>query len=384
MAERPRTVSLLLLALAAASLAGCELQLCPSEGASDAAEVVGTSDQAIIGGTVDTEHHATVALLFTMPDGGKGLCSGTIIAKQGDVGHVLTAAHCVQGVIDHVYEAVDWRDCAGWGDPARCRASYTPVSWQAHPDYDDSVYTDDFAVVTFTGATASTPVVPAASAGDGLGVGDPVVLSGYGRTYAGESNGSPTQSVRHQVAVTIASEGPAYLRFDASTGKTACFGDSGGPAYGVVSGAVRVVGVASTADANCQYVATYRRVADVYAEFIGPIVEGDDPCPACGGSDPGPEPGEGGHVSGDGGAGGDAAGGGGAGAAPAPDGGGGQSSSSPPPEGEEDACVPLKISCSAAEPGQATADWPVALLGLLALRRRARRTNEKRAPAHGG
>lgn len=367
-----------LFGLGAAALAGCELEICPTDGAADAAEVVSTSDQAIIGGSVDTVHHATVALLFTTPEGGHGLCSGTIIAKQGDVGYVLTAAHCVQGVIDHVYEAVDWRDCAGLGDPSGCRASYTPVTWEAHPDYDDTVYTDDFAVVTFSGATAATPVVPAVDTPDGLGLGDAVVLSGYGRTYAGEANGTPTQTVRHQVSVTIASEGPAYLRFDASTGKTACFGDSGGPAYGVVGGAARVVGVASTADANCQYVATYRRVADVYEAFIGPIVEAPDPCPGCGGRDPGP--GQGGGWSGEGGAGG-IAGGGGGGSSPAPDGGGGAREAPPV---DDDGCVPLEIKCSVGTSPHETSGWPIALLGLGITLRRVMRAQKKRAPAHGG
>ncbi len=367
----PRPSALLLLTVGSPLLAGCELEICPADLARDEPETLATADDAIIGGVVDDEHHATVALLFQTQSGGTGLCSGTIIAKQGDVGHVLTAAHCVQGVVQHVYEATDWRSCTSGTDPG-CRASYLPTAWQAHPGYDPSTYAYDFAVVTFSGATEATPVVPAVAGYDGLEIADRVVLSGFGRTYAGPATGEPTQSLRHMVEVPVASAGAAYLRFDASTGKTACFGDSGGPAYALVGGELRVAGVASTADADCAHVATYRRVSDVYDSFIAPIIApGEAPCDACGGGGGG----QGGMGAGSTStSGGEGAAGGGSGAGDGDGGADGGVDVDPDP-----GCIPLELRCSVEALGAGAPRGGIGLLAFAAWL--VRRSREKKRTA---
>lgn len=281
--RRPHRCARLLFALAALALPGCRFDLCV-DGA--AAEPTRSESAPIIGGTVDAENRSTVALLLTSGSGAHGLCSGTVIARSGSTGYVLTAAHCVTGSVDKVIDAVDWRDCTPAGDASKCFASYVPTAWFADPSYDPTTHVHDFAIVTFAGATAATPITPVAAADD-LSVGMPIELSGFGRTYAGTDNPALFQYERHHVTTAVGGLPPAFLHVDATTGKTACFGDSGGPAY-IGQGADKlVVGVASAADQNCAIAALYGRVADVYASFILPSIPAPDapgdapPAPVC-------------------------------------------------------------------------------------------------------
>ncbi len=362
-------------ALCLLSLTGCELEICPS----DDAETEGAVASPIIGGSVDAQNRSTVALLSTKPSGSRSICSGTVIATEGKRGWVLTAAHCVVGTVDHVYDATDWRDCTQAGDASKCNAKYAPVSWIAHPGYDAETFANDFAIVVFEGATASTPVTPAVEADDGLAVGTFIDISGYGRTYAGANNPDPNafNYLRNHVVVPVAMLSDAWVGIDATTGETACFGDSGGPAYAHVGGKLRVVGVASNADQNCALGAAYGRVADVYDSFIAPKL----PAP--------PSSGEGGSGEGGSGEGGSAQGGEGAGAGPGAggsDGSGGDASNGS--GGAEDPgtdpdleleCIPVRVTCSATRAGDAGTPGALALLGLAAAvlvgRRRTRRAS---------
>jgi len=331
---------------------GCSLDLCL-----DPADLgVGATGQPIIGGQLDETHHATVALLLTQPDGSGGLCSGTVIATDGEKGFVLTAAHCATGTVDHIFEATDWRDCTQAGDASGCNASYEPKAVYVHPAYDPATHANDFAVVVFGGANADTVVVPPGGVSDGLVQGGVVELSGFGRTYAGAAQQGVFNYERHVVSVPIASLAPSWLRFDASTGKSACFGDSGGPAYSNASGSLRVVGVTSNGDGTCEHVANYGRVSAVYADFIEPIIHaavssGQGGASSEGGAGAGGQgAGAGGQGAGAGGqgTGGQGAGGQGAGAV----GGQGAGAGSPSEGGGETGGSPAHGSCDGGAPPQ--------------------------------
>ncbi|MFO0551867.1 MAG: trypsin-like serine protease [Polyangiaceae bacterium] len=365
---------------------GCDFQLC-ADTQKLAEEATSESRDGIIGGEVDTANHATVALILTRPDGTHGLCSGTIVATHGTTGYVLTAAHCVVGVSDMlIAQATDFRDCLSGGNAALCEAVYVPQTWAADPAYDPNEHTRDFAVVTFEGASASTPVVPVSTNPDSLSAGVLVELSGYGRTYSGPNDPNNFQSRRNHVTVPLSSVWPDWLRFDATTGKTACFGDSGGPAYAMTGDKVHVVGVASNADQNCEYVANYARVASAYVEFIAPIID-----PGQGGAPEGGAGGAGGAPATSVGGGGSAPSDGGAGSIPgdclsdpahcngsggSPDGSGGATSAggSSASTGSGETCVPVSLSCSANGARDATggAFGALAALAALALLRRRR------------
>lgn len=256
---------------------------------------VGHDGQPIIGGTADNVNHATVALA---PQGSEAICSGTIIAKNGSTGYVLTAAHCIKGdphaagfpanappPIAVVLQANDYINCfQGQGNPALCDAVYSVTGVQVHPGFPTSQIpqsqsiVDDFAIITFAGANSGTPVVPPASS-DGLGVGQNLELSGYGLTSY--PNGFTTQ--RRHVTTPVSQLFGLQIVFDQTNGKGSCNGDSGGPAYKVIGGQQQVVGVTSFGDQGCTQIGVYGRVQAVYNDFIAPIIGGAvmETCDSC-------------------------------------------------------------------------------------------------------
>ena len=338
------------------ALSGCTYDLCI--GADALTERSDATSDPIIGGSLDEADRSVVALEITTSEGEPALCSGTVIGKRGEIGWVLTAAHCVQGEVLRIDEATNFRDCTPSGDAGKCRATYAPRQVYVHPDYDPSQgYVNDFALVAFFGATADTTVTPVVGAADQLESGAWVDLAGFGRTYAGVDDPSQWQSERHTVSVSLTTVSSHFLRVDASTGKTACFGDSGGPALALIDGRVRVVGVASTADALCETRASYGRVSSIYDSFIAPIVPET------------PEDGEGagGGATSSSSSTGGAGGGSGGGAA---DGGAAQI------DDDASGCVPATLACNtnaAGAPEGAPVGAFAAVFGALALAMRARR-----------
>src|SRR5436190_19982587 len=99
-----------LVLVGAVLLSGCQAQLCDTTNQ----ENVDDDKQAIVGGSGDATHRSTVALILTMPDGTRGLCSGSIIAKdepedgQPARGYVLTAGHCAEGTVASILQATDF------------------------------------------------------------------------------------------------------------------------------------------------------------------------------------------------------------------------------------------------------------------------------------
>lgn len=360
------------LALLLAPQAGCSLDLCIDQ-AQLAQEAIGSDQSAIIGGDVDDVNRATVAILFDKADGGHALCSGTLISATAGHGYVLTAAHCVAGTVTHVYQAVDWRDCTPSGDASKCEGSFTPISWRAHPDYSTSDYQYDFAIIEVEGVPEGAPVIPIASH-DEVQEGGTVELSGFGQTVVGESGSAPPQSLRHHVDATVATVLPTKIRIDASTGRTACFGDSGGPALATVSGGRRVIGVASTSDPTCEHVASYGRVAAVAVDFIAPSLK--EPSPPQGGAGSG----GGGNTGGAAPQGGAPGSGGAASAGGAPSAGGsevgagdagGDGSGAAGSAG--DGCIPLTLQCSATPGAGDEGPWALGALSALLVSARRRR-----------
>ncbi len=262
---------------------------CAVEPPRDAPAPVASAEQPILGGTVDNVNHATVALA---PSNSQAICSGTIIAKNGGTGYVLTAAHCIKGdphssgfpnnpppPIAVVLQANDYSNCFQGGTPALCDAVYQVVSAKVHPGFPtaqipmNQSIVNDFAILTFTGATAATPVVPAVG-NDGLVVGQNLELSGYGLTSY--PNGFTTQ--RRHVTTPVNQLYGLQIEFDQTSGKGSCNGDSGGPAYELVGGQQSVVGVTSFGDQGCAQIGVYGRVQAVYNGFIAPTI-GAPPVP---------------------------------------------------------------------------------------------------------
>lgn len=229
------------------------------------------SDEPIISGMLDNVNNATVAVGESFGNQYGIFCSGTIIARNGATGYALTAAHCVQGQNPNFLVVGADHNCASFGN---CIATYDVTQATIHPSYDGSVDSPyDIAVLTFTGANANTPIVPAIDTADGLSVGEVLELSGYGKTVTGEfNNDNNTQRRRVNVAVDQLSN--AQIAFDQSgpTHAGSCSGDSGGPAYKLFNGQKRVVGVTSFGDSDCDQLGVYVRVSAHYNSFIAPII----------------------------------------------------------------------------------------------------------------
>jgi hypothetical protein len=370
--------SLFLLALCGLVPAGCSFELCIDEDV--VREQLAEAGSPIIGGEPDLENDATLALLLTNDDGSRALCSASMIHRRGAVGYALTAAHCVQGTVDDVLLTRDIAPCLS-GQP--CGVRYQPIDWRAHPGYIEQYLRNDVAVVRFAiGDAAAPPVVPPAEADDGVVDGDRIELSGFGQIEPGASGTVPFQTRRNHVTVEVASSTEKLLRVDASTGKTACFGDSGGPAY--ASAPRRVVGVASSSDAECRFFSHYQRVGAFMESFIRPILlEECDDCsggPPDEGGAPAAPPDEGPPGTAEGGAPSGAPPEDPAPAAPPPDAPGAGSDPGPDPGTDAgalepgDACVPISLSCDASATVRGSAEralgWMLVLSALFFMRRR--------------
>ena len=196
---------------------------CAVESASEPPEErVAQADETIVGGNVEPGFDAVVALIDTAG----GACTGTIIAKNGSTGYVLTAAHCTG--MDYVIQADNYNDCFQGGNQANCQAAYDVVEQIFHPSYNDADPSQgyDFSLIRFSGANASTPVIPAAAPSDGVAVGTNLLAVGYGITSA-NNNGN---SLRRSVGFSVADLNSILIVDDQTDGKGSCSGDSGGPA----------------------------------------------------------------------------------------------------------------------------------------------------------
>ena len=246
-----RRLALLVPLLSTTVLIACSDEAPPAQGGA-----LGEVSDSIINGTPDTTHQAVVFV-----DMGNYACSGTIIAVNGNYAYVLTAAHCItphtpQGVVV--------------GNNYTTGAYYPAVESQAHPAYAGDGTPYDFGMIRVTGASGSTPVIPAATSPDGLHVGSVVRHVGYG--LISYPNGDTT--TRHYGDNTIAELSSSPPEFDYNQPTIGpCSGDSGGPALST-SGPEVVVGTVSRGDGTCDIQGISERVAAVHDTFIQPFIDG--------------------------------------------------------------------------------------------------------------
>jgi hypothetical protein len=224
-------------------------------------EKVAAAREPIVAGSLDTTHQAVVAVLGT-----QSACTGTIIQLNGSIGYALTAAHCCAAGSPPKY-IVQGNDYNAQGT-----AVYPVSEYKAHPAYDSQNpgSPDDFCVVRFSGATASTPVIPAMTqALDDLATGVQVEVVGYGLT----SKQDQDNSERRHANVTLSNVSSLQFGFNFNPSGI-CSGDSGGPALRVVGGKEYVAGVASFSDQDCAQYGGEGRVSAVYDSFIMNYING--------------------------------------------------------------------------------------------------------------
>ncbi|MBX3228277.1 MAG: trypsin-like serine protease [Labilithrix sp.] len=246
---------------------------------------------------------ATLRYPFVVGVGGRNgaYCSGTVVARRA----VLTAGHCVSRGIRKVYLGPTLDDRA---------PEIAVVKVTRHPRYAEvrlasgaiGGATNDLAVLELA---ADAPVQPAPLFRGTLEnsarfVGPELVFVGYG-AIDGSGLGFGT---RREASFPIAKVGPAAVggtpgTIDASMiyyavpGKSACRGDSGGPAFFVEGGVLSIAAVTSFGGPRCESDGVHARAdAPQIAAFLQAEldrIEAADPCrpdgvcgPECGVRDP--------------------------------------------------------------------------------------------------
>jgi MYXO-CTERM domain-containing protein len=262
------------------------LALCPGLIACDAAPdsrgasaPIAVEQSAILGGVPDTTDGAVMALIHQQGTTMSSACTGTVIAKSGASGILLTAGHCVVAnngtavtLPLKLAAASDIFVLPGndWQNALNAHQYFNAAQVAVHPSYDGSVNsTFDMALVRFVGATASMPVIPALTAAeDTLAVGSTFTLVGYGETDMNKEN---TQ--RRKVDRTVETISERQFLYNQKDLKGACSGDSGGPALLTTPNGVRVAGVTSYGDAACTSIGVSVRVSPL-SSFIQSFISG--------------------------------------------------------------------------------------------------------------
>jgi secreted trypsin-like serine protease len=170
--------------------------------------------------------------------GGQSFCTGTLIGPHT----VLTAAHCVVN-LDPSQAAF------GIGSSQSQLTEVLPIALATvYPQYDAQQLINDVAVVTLS-ADASIAPMPMNQAMDASWVGKTVTLVGFGVDNGPQQTGG---GIKRDVDVTIAQIDATTLHYTTQQGKSACNGDSGGPAFAEVGGSLVVAGITSYGDLACQ------------------------------------------------------------------------------------------------------------------------------------
>lgn len=180
---------------------------------------------------------------------GSSFCSGTLISGR----HVFTAKHCTQGETARNIRVQFSQD----GRAIVWTVDVTEIHEHASAD---------LAILTLASdATQQLSVVPVPvnpQAMDSSWVGLRVEASGFGVTSpSGSADG------RSFVALPIDAVSRSMLTVYGEGYHGVCFGDSGGPVFGIVDGAIRALGALSNGDSSCTGRDNYTR-ADVFLSWI--------------------------------------------------------------------------------------------------------------------
>lgn len=242
---------------------------------------VGTAVQAIYGGEVadDARFGAVVGLAIRASGEVYGYCSGVFIER--DV--VLTAAHCLRGTEEFPFEEMYARGdivvVGGRNMASEERRIFELEHYWVHEGYEEGSGHHDIGWVRVSGGLeTASPLEILTDRGvlPGLvGTTEPLTFVGYGvdengldsvRQYVtGPLNAycpASQRTCRHanRLGETVELTG-GMMMHDLEKGG-ACHGDSGGPVLTEVNGALRVCGVISRGDDDCEVYALSTSVVD--------------------------------------------------------------------------------------------------------------------------
>jgi len=235
--------------------------------------------ESIVGGDAvedtDPVARSTVAFYYNPPhsDHVMNFCTGTIVSSE----LILTAAHCLADVANELKISLDdlkSRVLVGFGTKVVTQKSDSRVyflnirSLAVHQDYkvnsvqnatQEPMY--DIALVRLSNKIP--PDFRAARLAKDVAYvreGSKLTLAGYGLVN-GVTLEEAKQLMKVDVQVAIPKVTEVQFAYRVQDGKSACSGDSGGPAYAVSNtGQLVVVGVTSWGDPFCQKAGVYTSV----------------------------------------------------------------------------------------------------------------------------
>ncbi|HUS26960.1 MAG TPA: serine protease [Kofleriaceae bacterium] len=197
-------------------------------------------DQSIIGGTTtQTADWKSVVALEDNP--GDWFCTGTLITDQW----VLTAAHCMEGETPaKLHVRFDTND-ANNGTNGHAVAV---AEIHSNPAFNFDAWDNDVALIKL--AAPVTDRTPTPINRDAIAFGSQVVDVGYGVSDNNDGGGGILRKVSKVTADCAGANDTGIVNdnlvcMDASDGRGSCFGDSGGPTFVTVGGALQVAGVTS-------------------------------------------------------------------------------------------------------------------------------------------
>jgi secreted trypsin-like serine protease len=228
-----------------------------------------TSEEDIIGGTVDNGDPSVVALFVHQPGQNQGsLCTASVISPTV----LLTAAHCVdprevgQGNVFEAFAGTRF-DSTATRLPA---VKETHFDAQFNPNNLSAGH--DVGIVILSSATNLTPLPFNKKALPSTETGKTLRIVGFG-TNTHDGAGAGTK----RVASTKVDAFNALLLQIGNSNKQTCHGDSGGPAFQTVGGVPTIVGITSfgqdlSPTSQCVGGGFDTRV-DAVAAFIGQFVK---------------------------------------------------------------------------------------------------------------
>jgi len=212
----------------------------------------------------------------------RNICTGTLISKN----IVISAAHCFKDVAEIFLkiplDELVQRIRIGFGTQIVKNESDTRVTFIKikkviiHPDYVSNMVKHakripmpDLSLIQLETDAPETavPTLLGLDLGNLIQKGTPLILAGYGLTSGSEQT-QAKQLMKVDVNISNPKLTTAQFTYDVVNRKSACMGDSGGPAYvEIEKGRLAVIGVTSWGDNTCSSIGVYTSIP-AFTDFI--------------------------------------------------------------------------------------------------------------------